>query len=314
MSFNTPTGLMFHHFHGGDHPVVQGSIDQSEFEQILQAVDAKHLLSAQEWLERHASKSLCSGDSCITFDDALLCQIEIAKPILDKYNLKAFWFIYTSIFFGGVDRLELYRYYRTTCFVSIDQFYLKFFEKCTELHGKKFKDAMSKFRPNEYLTNSPFYTDEDKIFRFTRDHFLSVEKYDAIMLGMMQDSNFEREAIADRLWLKKKHLVQLHNEGHIIGCHSDNHPTVMAKLSYAEQVKEYSQNAKRIKSLIGFYPTTASHPCNSYNDVTLGILSQLGIKLGFRADTASLEVRTSLEYPREDHANILEMLRGKNAN
>ena len=32
----------------------------------------------------------------VTFDDNLKCQYDIALPILDKYSLKAFWFIYTS--------------------------------------------------------------------------------------------------------------------------------------------------------------------------------------------------------------------------
>ena len=43
-------------------------------------------------------KKLKRTDTCITFDDGLRSQFKYALPILNKYNIKAFWFIYTSIF------------------------------------------------------------------------------------------------------------------------------------------------------------------------------------------------------------------------
>ena len=35
-------------------------------------------------------QNLEDTDVCITFDDNLKCQYEIALPVLDKYSLKAF--------------------------------------------------------------------------------------------------------------------------------------------------------------------------------------------------------------------------------
>ena len=50
-----------------------------------------------------------------------------------------------------------------------------------------------------------------------------------------------------------------------------------------------------------------SHPCNSYSHDTLMILRELGISLGF---AANMQVRgqSELEYPREDHANLVSSL------
>ena len=50
-----------------------------------------------------------------------------------------------------------------------------------------------------------------------------------------------------------------------------------------------------------------SHPCNSYNAATLSLLRELGITLGFRANMAKLGL-SELEYPREDHANLVRAL------
>jgi hypothetical protein len=50
-----------------------------------------------------------------------------------------------------------------------------------------------------------------------------------------------------------------------------------------------------------------SHPCNSYNATTLSVLRELGITVGFRANMAAGKI-SELEYPREDHANLVGAL------
>jgi hypothetical protein len=54
-------------------------------------------------------------------------------------------------------------------------------------------------------------------------------------------------------------------------------------------------------------PQVVSHPCNSYGNTTLNILEELGVDLGFRSNMSILG-REGLEFPREDHANILAMM------
>jgi len=89
-----------------------------------------------------------------------------------------------------------------------------------------------------------------------------------------------------------------------VGLHSSTHPTVLANLSRADQQREYQANYERLHRLTGRVPDTMSHPTNSYNADTLEILRQMGIRLGFRANMAQA-VYSTLEHPREDHANIL---------
>ena len=50
-----------------------------------------------------------------------------------------------------------------------------------------------------------------------------------------------------------------------------------------------------------------SHPCNSYSEDTLQLLEGMGIKIGFRSNLTERQ-HSDLEYPREDHVNILAAL------
>jgi hypothetical protein len=52
-----------------------------------------------------------------------------------------------------------------------------------------------------------------------------------------------------------------------------------------------------------------SHPCGNYSGETLAILAGMGIKKGFRSNMAVDGIRSALEVPREDHANVLAEMR-----
>ena len=117
-------GLMFHHFHDGKkHIPSQGSITGHEFNRMLILYKEKyHILDAVAWFEKSATGTLSEKDACVTFDDGLRCQFDIALPILNRHNLKAFWFINTAHFDGAVPHLELYRYFRFKYFKDITAF------------------------------------------------------------------------------------------------------------------------------------------------------------------------------------------------
>ena len=73
-----------------------------------------------------------------------------------------------------------------------------------------------------------------------------------------------------------------------------------------QQEIEYQKIYKHLSKLIGKPIKTMSHPCGSYNKDTLSILSKLNIDIGFRSSLSPNNVRSSLEIPREDQANIFK--------
>ena len=304
-----PHGIMFHHFHGKGHPKSQGSITAKQFIELLHFIGREHILNADEFQKKAARGQLKAGDLCLTFDDNLRCQYDIAFPILQKFHITAFWFIYTSVLKGAFERLEMYRKFRTTSFPTVDAFYKAFFQ--TIQKGKyrlRISNALKNFNPNTYLAGFPFYSDADRRFRFVRDDVLDVKQYEDIMDVMIEEAGLRLEDLAINLWMDAACLRKLAKTENVIGLHSHTHPTRMGEMSPVEQEKEYRLNFDGIFSAVRRKPTTMSHPCNSYDGKTLRILNDLGITLGFRANMA-IPKRSNLEFPREDHTNLVSAMK-----
>jgi len=250
------------------------------------------------------------NEICLTFDDDLKCQYDIALPVLREYGLTAFWFVYTSPLCGELQRLEVYRHFRCTHFEIVEQFYQAFLEK---VRSTRYRDAveraLSSFDPSAYAKEYAFYTEADKIFRFVRDDVLGQEAYYELMDEMLDEAGYDRASLLDRLWMNANDLRDLHEAGHIIGLHSQTHPTTMGRLAAEAQAKEYQENHRILSEIIGRAPVTMAHPANSYNGDTLHVLLTLGIELGFRANMADVANRSRYEQPREDHANIVKRMR-----
>jgi peptidoglycan/xylan/chitin deacetylase (PgdA/CDA1 family) len=110
------------------------------------------------------------------------------------------------------------------------------------------------------------------------------------------------------LWMDNRCLQELDLSGHIIGLHSYSHPTALAKLPPDIQRAEYQKNFDHLSRVLEKRPVTMSHPSNSYGPNTLAILNDMGVTLGFRADMTRGTGFSALEYPREDHANIIRAM------
>ena len=128
-SRNFNHGIMFHHFHNfKNYKKTQGSISKNQFIKIINFIGKKNIVSADEYIYKLNNKKLKPKEVCLTFDDGLKCHFEIVYPILKKLKIKAFFFIYTSILGKKPDLLEVFRYFRTTQFKSVDDFYSDFFK------------------------------------------------------------------------------------------------------------------------------------------------------------------------------------------
>lgn len=302
-------GIMFHHFYDAVHPRGQGAISAGEFADMLEFLGRGRFLPAREWLRRAIEGSLGDDDLCLTFDDALRCQYDIALPVLERHGLTAFWFVYSSVFEGAAERLEVYRYFRTTRFATVDDFYASF-DRAAQAspHAAEVRAALDDFVAARYLPGFPFYTDGDRRFRYLRDIVLGPERYAAIMDAMIAAAGLDVEPLAKLLWMDDECLRDLDARGHVVGLHSYTHPTRMAGLPPHRQREEYVRNHQHVLRVLGKPPRTVAHPTNSYSAATLGILRGLGIEMGFRANMAPAG-RSALELPREDHANLLKTMR-----
>lgn len=299
-------GVMFHHFYDARHPAGQGAIGAPQLDEIIRRIGPRRILPAREWFERAAAGRLGRQDVCLTFDDNLRCQFDVALPVLRAWKLTAFWFICTGVFDGRPPRLEIYRAFRTRCYRNIDDFYADFFRfLATSSEADEVAAALERFCPEDYLRPFAFYSEADRRFRFVRDEVLGPQRYERAMEALMACRGVRPADLAEGLWMDDACLRTLADEGHVLGLHSHTHPTRLADLPARRQLQEYRDNCMTLLRITGRRPECVSHPCNSYNADTLALLTRLGVRVGFRANAAQ-DRYGPLEHPRIDAADILQ--------
>lgn len=300
-------GIMFHHFH--DDKIFkksQGSINETQFYKIIKVIGRKNILDAHEFYKKYKLKTLKHRETCLTFDDGLKCQYEIALPVLENLNIKAFFFVNTLSYEDKYQMLEILRYFRTNYFKNMNDFYDNFFSYFEKNSLNEF------FKKNKSLIINklrlyPFYSKNDIKFRLIRDNFLNYEGYLKIMRKLFKEKKFKISSVKKKLYFSKQELKSLDKKGHIIGLHSHNHPTRIDKLNIKQQLNEYSQNQIILSKILKKKPIDIkfmSHPCGNYNQKTLKILNELGIKMGFRHNLEKKSIK-KLEIARMNHANII---------
>ena len=302
-------GIMFHHFHGESHPVSQGSISSNDLDQIIVWVRKNYrILNIEEFFQRALAGKLSTNETCLTFDDSLLCQFEIALPVIESNGITALFNVYSSAFSGKPDPMEVYRYFRTVSYKNFDDFFDDFFQMTKDRFSIDYVRGISKFSSEKKIYDGfPFYTENDKIFRFFRDKILGPSNYNQIMIDLMNKKNFNSSDVPKKVFMTINQLEKLNGKGHILGLHSDTHPTQIQSLSKEAQVREYTINHEFLKNITSISPRIVAHPCGQYSETTLDILRQLGVVVGFRSSMNIPYAKSLLEIPREDHANILEI-------
>ena len=293
-------GVMFHHFSESEKPDALGSITASKLDAIITKLGPTRILPAQEWLDRAVRRSLPADAICLTFDDALRSQIDIALPVLERYQLTAFWFIYSSVFEGHAPGFEIYRDFYTRFFSSFDVFFDEFLAQIQmDLADVNLQAERERFLRADHLVEYGFYSDNERQYRFLRDHVLGLERFQLIMENMLAGYGLDRKQISANLWMSNDDLVMLSRNQHVVGLHSYSHPTNLASLDYVDQLAEYRRNADHIVRVTGSTPKAMAHPVNSYSTGALKILRTMGIELGFRSNPNKLAY-SELEYPRKD--------------
>jgi peptidoglycan/xylan/chitin deacetylase (PgdA/CDA1 family) len=294
----TPHLVMCHHFHGPQHPYKQGSFDADDLRTVIDAYGSR-LIPAREWLHKANTGTLNDGDAALSFDDGLTSQYDIALPVLEDKGLTAFWFVCTAPFVDGSPSFEVHRRFIHKCFVSIDDFYREFEAAATEA----FLCAGDASMPVDYLADYPFYSDADKRFRFLRDVVLR-ERYAGVMEWIMARHRVCASELAYGLWMQPDQISWLHRADHVIGLHSHSHPTRISELPPMRQQLEYALCNQALTTITEENACAVAHPCNSYSSVTLDILRDMGVTVGFRSN-AIPGMWSRLEMPREDIANII---------
>ena len=308
---------MFHHFHDKKlHKKGQGSISKDDFYKLIKFIGKENILDADEFFHRHKENKLKEKNLCITFDDGIRCQHDIALPVLEELKIKSFFFVYSSIFKGNPDLLEIYRYFRLNYFKNVDEFYNLFFKNLDKNLSKFFIDQKPNININKL--KFPYYSINDIKFRLVRDNLIKNKEYKEIMHKIFKQKNFDPKDFYEILFMNKMHLIKIKQLGHLVGLHSHNHSTKIEKLSLTKQTEEYQKNIDILSEVLNCNKEEIkymSHPCGSYNENTLKVLKNLGIELGFKQvmtiepEKKMTKINNSaLEIARIDHSNVIKAM------
>ena len=216
-------------------------------------------------------------------DDNLRCQFDVALPVLKRFGLTAFWFVYTSVLQGNVEPLEIYRHFRMTRFDSVDVFYDAFSEALEAgPHAEIAEALLEEFNPHLPGRLSVLHRRRPQV-PLRADEVLGPALYRELMDAMIADAGIDVNAIAKHSGWTTRHSQPPCRWP----CHRPafaHAPDRVAHLDEDGQRDEYFENYAYLNQLLDEQPAAMSHPCNSYNAATLSILHELGITLGFRAD------------------------------
>ena len=308
---------MFHHFHDdGIHTKGQGSISKDDFYKLIKFIGKKNILDADIFFEKFKKNNLKENEVCLTFDDGIKSQIDVALPALEDLKIKSFFFVPTSIFEDKPDNVEVFRYFRMNYFKDINDFYINFYKALNKYLNNFFKQNQTKIKDTKI--KFPHYSIEDIKFRLVRDILLKKTDYEKTMFLMMNEKKFEPKKFYSNLFFNSEDLKNLNKLGHLVGSHSHNHPRFLETLSYEEQKQEYKQSISNISKILDKPQDEIkwmSHPYGNYDNNSLQILKELGIELGFKQimtiepEKGMKKINNSfLEIARQDHSAIVKRM------
>lgn len=300
-------GIFFHYFTDENNINCQGALNGRQFERILLYILSHYnVCDPIQFTNDVLNDRVDKNEVCLCFNCGLKSQVEVALPILEKYNIKAFWMLCSKNFEEKLVDIEVYHHFRFFSFNSLDEFYKEFFNLANLYLEKKrmnLSEVGQKMISDNYLSWSGYYSYDDKLYRYLRDYILSKE-YNLIMEELMFRKKYNPYYYFDRLWVSRADVETILNKGNVIGLHSHSHPDRLELLDFDKQLMEYEKNKKILESITGCSINSMSHPSNSYNENTLFILKKLGIKIGFQSKCNN--TKSSLLIPTIDHSLFMK--------
>lgn len=211
--------------------------------------------------------------AAITFDDGYIDNYLNAKPLLEKYNLPASFFIATD----AVEKQKEFWW------DALERICLQTKQLPSELSFEKpelvsWKIGIPDQKKTDRLSPLNLYF---KLCEMVRK--MPSDKQEAL-IGRLQTWSQNTEDRAGYLTMKRKELLNLKsNPLFTLGAHTVTHP-FLPNFSYDYQKKEIQNSVNFLEDLTGDKVEYLAYPHGGYNRLTLDILSQLNIKLAFTTD------------------------------
>lgn len=198
----------------------------------------------------------------ISFDDGYKDNIDYALPILEKYNIKASFYVVTNC----ID------YNIPTWTYILDYLFTHTKHQSIHLNFDFLPQAMRDVTFN-HVNSKIEYAKKLKPLLKTLNHSQRSKILQEISLVF-------NDVELPKIMMNWDDLRKLYSLGHKIGSHTTTH-NMLGTISDESEIRFELENSRnRIKEKLGFFPATISYPIGSYNDTVIRISQELGYSIG----------------------------------
>jgi peptidoglycan/xylan/chitin deacetylase (PgdA/CDA1 family) len=238
-------------------------MDVDLFDKCIRYISKNFNIVRLEDLVMHNEEFKASGNyATVMFDDGYKDNIQYALPILEKYKVKASFYIVTDCIDKNIPTWThiVDHAFQYTNNIGID---MGFDFLPEDLRVSMLKDKHS--RVNYVRKLKPALK---KISHLERMH----------VIGRIRVAFNDIEL--PRLMMNWDDVKQLSSAGHHIGSHTNSHCMLGTMTDLHEINMELRISGEKIKEHLGFFPLTISYPVGSYNSTTIEQSKVTGYKIG----------------------------------
>jgi peptidoglycan/xylan/chitin deacetylase (PgdA/CDA1 family) len=243
------------------------------FKNQLDYFEKKYGFLSQEKYKNAIKNKININGAILTFDDGFKDHYSYVMPELKKRGLWGIFYISTGIYkekkLLGVHRVH-YLKGKYGAGKILDELVNEVKDYMLD------HDTINEFDKEIYIHSS--YENDEKQLRRLLNYYIKYEYRDTI-LDTLMDKFFDKKELFKNVYLSKKEIIELQNNGNIIGSHTISHP-VLSRLTYAEQYNELSESFNFLDKIVKQNYKSFCYPYgynSSYNQDTLNILKKLNV-------------------------------------
>jgi peptidoglycan/xylan/chitin deacetylase (PgdA/CDA1 family) len=252
--------LIYHRVRAVADPLFPDEVDADRFEQQMKALSrCCAVVPLDEAIVRLKKNSLPAAAAAITFDDGYADNHQIALPILERYRLRATFFVSSGFLNGGrMWNDTVIEALRTAKGDTLDLAELGRYDISTP--GQRGKAALILLTKLKHLDFSA--------------RTKAVDKIAAIVA----------ERLPDDLMMTHSQVRELHTAGMSIGAHTVNHP-ILARIDGARARCEMSESREHLQDIIrapvALFAYPNGKPRDDYRAEHVALAKQLGFSAAF---------------------------------
>ena len=229
----------------------------------------------------------------ITFDDGYADNFHNAKPILERHEIKATFFVASGIFTGREelwwDELERIIFYVKTLPQSFEMF----------ISGTKYHWPLSLTGDSRVVKETPpngIMVSRAQLYYALWQILskLSQQEKKETLHQVAQWAGQSSVSRPDNLYMTSEELVFLSRSPLFeIGAHTVSHP-LLSRIPQEKQKEEIALCKKHLKNMLGNDITSFSYPHGDYSDITVKLVKELGFRCACTIEQASVKRHTDI--------------------